>query len=323
MPIYVQDKRLPLPSGRTLAYADNGNTSSSTVLLFLHGAFSVGDASRLSPVHVEKHVHLVTPTLPGWGETSPVPHPSQYAATLISDIQALLAHLHQNDPKLKLYLCGHSIGCIAAQILYGAPYDIFPFGRRIAGLILLAPSTPPHCHKDYAKLVSWSSYFMTGPASQYIPFNLLARLTKCLLTNKLKEEHSAELFVRTAVFNTLTDSESETFARWRDVNGIGEGQLEREWAGNAVRSVAQTWQGFLDMAAVYHSGWGGFCPHTLDEEHSKPPVIIITCTNDATSPKGMAEWMSHNYTHATLKIVEGGLLAAYLTMDQVWRDILQ
>ena len=44
----VEDKTLSLPDGRTLAYADSGNTSSTTVVLFLHGAFGVGDAAASS-----------------------------------------------------------------------------------------------------------------------------------------------------------------------------------------------------------------------------------------------------------------------------------
>ncbi|KAJ3739468.1 hypothetical protein DFH05DRAFT_513554 [Lentinula detonsa] len=83
-------------------------------------------------------VHLVCPSLPG-------------------DIYTLLHHLHPEPTNLKLHICAHSFGCVAAQILYGAPYLLFPYGRCIAGLILLNPLSPPHCHKDYWKFLSWQS----------------------------------------------------------------------------------------------------------------------------------------------------------------------
>lgn len=316
--IYVEDKRLILPDGRTLAYADIGNTSSSTVVLLLHGEFGVGDASRPSPVLVKKNVHLIAPSLPGWGNSSPVPNPSAFAQTLVSDITALITHLHPKSSNLKLYICGHSFGTISAQILYGSSYDLFPLGRRIAAVLLLAPYSPPHCHGEYAKCMSWRDYFMTGPLTRYAPFNLFARLAKLTLAYKFREEESVEVFVRKKMADSMGDAVRERFARWREEQGVEEGQFERETARDAARSVSRTWQGFLDMPRIYHSGWGGLCPAELDDEHSSRPVFIVTTTGD----EGMSLWLAENYQLATLKVFDGGPMSAILHLNEMWEGIL-
>lgn len=69
--IHIEDKSLALPNGRTLAYADNGNTSSSSVVLFLHGAFSVGDASRLPHVLIEKKCPFCSSVPALWNSNRP------------------------------------------------------------------------------------------------------------------------------------------------------------------------------------------------------------------------------------------------------------
>ncbi|KAE9410300.1 hypothetical protein BT96DRAFT_961769 [Gymnopus androsaceus JB14] len=300
--IYVQDKRLLLPDGRTLAYADNGNTSSLTVILFLHGPFSVGDASRLSLVLQSKKVHLVCPSLPGWG-----------------------FHLHPDSSNLKLFICSHSFGSIAAQILYAAPYASFPYGPCIAGMILLDALSPPHCHKNYWEFLSWQSYFLTGPPSRLVPFNFLAVLAKFAIESKLRSEAGAESFVRSTILPTSAEEdETEEIIQWREDNDIEEGQYEREIARNAIYSVASTWQGFLEIPQIYHSGWGGFRPDLLDEEHSRPPVTIITSNGDrGHALAGMGSWLVRKYRNATLRMVEGrSALSLLMCLDDVWKEIL-
>ncbi|KAJ3991762.1 hypothetical protein F5050DRAFT_1096356 [Lentinula boryana] len=322
--IYVQDKRLSLPDGRTLAYADNGNTSSLNVVLYLHGPFSVGDASHLSLVLQSKMVHLVCPSLPGWGMSSPISKSSQYASSFVSDIYTLLHHLHPEPSNLKLHICAHSFGCVAAQILYGAPYLSFPYGRCIAGLILLNPLSPPHCHKDYWKFLSWQSYFLTGPPSRLFPFNLMTVVAKYMLENKLQSAATAESFARRNLLPIpVGESETEEVTQWKEENGMSDERYERTVVRNAVYSVASTWQGFLDLPRVYHSGWGGFCPDLLDDEHSRPPVTVITSdANNGHAYAGMGSWLVSKYKNATLQVVSEGRsnIALLLFLDDIWSD---
>ncbi|KAJ4472336.1 Alpha/Beta hydrolase protein [Lentinula aciculospora] len=323
--IYVQDKRITLPDGRTLAYADNGNTSSLDVILYLHGPFNVGDASRLSLVLQSKNVHLVCPSLPGWGRSSPVTYSTHYASSVVSDLCTLLNHLHPERSNLKLHICAHSFGCIAAQILYGASYVLFPYGRCIAGLILLDPVSPPHCHRNYWRFLSWQSYFLTGPPSRLFPFNITTILAKLAIEGKLQSPATAESFVRRSLLSmSVGGCETEELTEWKEQNGITDEQYERVVVRNAVYSVASTWQGFLEIPQIYHSGWGGFCPHLLDDEHSKPPVTILTSNGDSGyAYAGMGSWLVGKYKNATLRMVEGrSNLSLLLCLDNVWREAL-
>ncbi|KAG7449341.1 alpha/beta-hydrolase [Guyanagaster necrorhizus] len=323
--IYVQDKRLPLSGGRSLAYADNGNTSSSTLILFLHGAFSVGDASRLSPILVGKNIHFIAPSLPGWGKSSPVSDPSNYSTTLASDMSTLLAHLRTDALHLKIIICGYSFGTVAAQMLYGAPASVFPFRSQISSLVLLAPHTPPHCHMDYAKDMSWQSYFLTGPPCRYIPFNIPARLSRYALVAKLKSVSAAEIFIRRSLFDRMTDRERESYLHWKEDHGLGEGQFEREMAANMLRSVGQTWEGFLQIPTIYHSGWGGLSPSTLvkgRKDGFSPPVYIVAAKRDHTVSLNAARWLAGQYPNASLKVVDGSHISLLLHLDDIWKEIL-
>ncbi|KAK0190856.1 Alpha/Beta hydrolase protein [Armillaria mellea] len=306
--IYVQDKRLALPSGRTLAYADNGNTSSSTLILFLHGAFSVGDASRLSPILVEKNVHFIAPSLPGWGKSSPVPDPSNYPMTFASDMSALLVHLRADAVHLKIIICGYSFGTVAAQMLYGAPASAFSFRSQISSLVLLAPHSPPHCHMAYAKDMPWQSYLLTGPLCRYIPFNIPARLARCALATKLKSVSEAEAFIRRSFFDCMTDRERELYLHWREDRGLNEGQFEREMAANMMRSDGADYP-HLHLSKGAEDGFA-------------PPVYLVAAKRDQTVSVNVAEWLAGQYPNATLRVVDGSHLSLTLNLDDIWREIL-
>ncbi|KAF9469030.1 Alpha/Beta hydrolase protein [Collybia nuda] len=317
--VHVEDKSLLLPDGRTLAYADNGNTSSPSVVLFLHGAFAVGDASRLPRVLVESNVHLVTPSLPGWGKTSPVHAPSSYAVSFATDITTLIAHLHPQTDQVKLYICGHSFGTIPAQILYGLSHDIFPLGRQIAALVLLAPFSPPHCHGEYAKSLTWPSYFMIGPPAHYTPFNITLRIVKLFTVNHVSSQTAAEALFRESRKGSTSDEEQEKFSRWLEEQGIDEVQFCKEVGRNTVGSVARSWRGFLDIPAIYHSGWGGFHPeHVMN----KCPVVVVSSKDDVAAPEAMAMWISENYYSTTLKRISGSHISSFFYLNEILGEVL-
>jgi pimeloyl-ACP methyl ester carboxylesterase len=316
-----EEKLLALPGGRTLAYAETGNASSSTVVLYLHGAFTVGTARRLPPAILERGAHYIAPTLPGWGNSSAVPRGVAYATNLASDITALINHLHPNISDLKLYIAGGSFGTVPAQMLYGASYEVFPLGRKISALLLLGACTPFHCDKNYTKSMTWSNYLMTGPPGRLVP-GLLPRLVKLYFANKFSTPDGAELFIRDTVFAKMDESEQNAFAQWRVRNGKDEGQLEREMGQDVARSVAKTWEGFLCMADVLHSGWGGFTPGGLDDEHSRPPILIISAKGDDMTPEAWSTYLVENYKNGRVKSIEGGHIAAIFQMDAIWAEFM-
>ncbi|KDQ64719.1 hypothetical protein JAAARDRAFT_202017 [Jaapia argillacea MUCL 33604] len=317
-----EEKFLSLPDGRTLAYAEAGDPHSSDVLIFFHGTFGVGESASASSVVLEKGFHCVAPTLPGWGNTSPVPHGTPYNLCIISDITALVQHLHPDDPNLKLYYGGGSFGTVPAQMLYGAPYVDFPLGRHTHGMILIVPFSPFQCDKHYSHAFPWMTYIGIGAPAHYVPFKLIPRIAKAHLEKKLNSVEHAETFLRHSMFDKMGDVEREAYAQWREAKGMEEGELERRIAKDMSRSVASSWDGFMDMPEVLRSDWG-FCVSDLDKEHSKAPIFVVSSTHDDMIPDTMASFLAANYTNVRVKSLDGGHMVALFHADEIWTEFME
>ena len=148
-----QEHVLPLPSNRQLLYADNGNRSSRIIVLFFSGYLSVGNANNIPTPLRELDIHYIAPTLPSNAESSTIVG-VPYNVGMGHDITALLDHTHP-DGIDKLYLAGGSYGTVAAQMLYGASYTAFPYGPKIAGLLIAAGFSPFKHHIGYNKTMTW------------------------------------------------------------------------------------------------------------------------------------------------------------------------
>ncbi|KAJ5619433.1 hypothetical protein N7510_003417 [Penicillium lagena] len=162
---------LPLTNNRQLAYAHNGPITSRTVVIFFPGLFGVGSVSRVSESCRSLAAHVIALTLPGMGDTSTRDKSVPYHILLAKDINTLLAYLYPTDAFDTLYLSGGSYGTVPAQMLYGAPYELFPAGRKVAGCLLLSGFSPLKYHQDYARSLSWQNWFSFGPPTQLIPFH--------------------------------------------------------------------------------------------------------------------------------------------------------
>ncbi|KAG9317599.1 Alpha/Beta hydrolase protein [Chiua virens] len=317
------ERTLALAGGRTLAYATSGDASSTTVVLYLHGAFTTGETSHVSSAIASKHVHYVCPTLPGWGNTSPPATSTPYIDCLISDMTTLLDHFYpENGRDIKLYLSGGSYGTVPAQILYGSSYDKFPYGRCIVGILLMAGVSPFHYHKDYAKYMDWSSYFIVGPISQWFPFKyLIPPLVTSAMAKKVNTVENAEKFLRGFLFDKMDETEKAQYLQWREREGVAEGETEKRFAENAVRSVAKSWEGFNLMSPVLHSDWG-FRPDTLDEEHSRPFVMLVTTAGDTRAPPEWSEYLAATYKNTKVKTLHGGHIGVLYHMNDIWAEFL-
>ncbi|KAH9482832.1 hypothetical protein JR316_0004932 [Psilocybe cubensis] len=322
MTIQPLEKHIKLSDSRILAYSDNGNSSSSCVVIFFHGAFGVGNATRLQPSLVEADVHFIAPTLPGWGTSTPRDQTIPYHVSLASDITQLIQHLHPDESNLSIYIAGGSFGTVPAQILYGAPFDIFPLGRNIKGCMVLAPFSPFRLHKDYAKTMTTQNYMAVGPPTQFLPFHILPRLSSFYMRSKLKTIEDAEAFIRQNLFDNMKTEEKEAFRKWREEHGKQEGEVEREFAENMVRSVAKTWDGYLEIADVIHGDWG-FKPDGLDEERNRRPILIVGSEGDTMAPDAMAKWLAASYKNAHFRSINGGHLAALFHLDGLWKELLE
>ncbi|KAF4619294.1 hypothetical protein D9613_005515 [Agrocybe pediades] len=318
----LDEKYLELSDGRTLAYVDIGDPSSSRLVIFFHGVFGVGTAPTLQPFLQEKNVHYVAPTLPGWGSSSPRNKDVPYHVNLASDVTQLINHLHPHDLNLKIYLAGGSYGTVPAQMLYGAPFDIFPYGRDVVACLLLAPFSPFRLHKDYAKTMDTPSYISVGPPSQSIPFKIIPRMTSAFMKTKISSVEKCEVFIRQTLFDNMGPEEKEKFKKYREENNKQEGEVERSFAENVYRSVHETWDGFFEVSDVIHSDWG-FAPDALDEEHNRRPILIVGSVEDTMAPDAMAKWLAANYKNAHLRSINGGHLAALFHLNDLWKQLFE
>ena len=315
------EKYLELSDGRTLAYAESGNSSSSTLVIYMHGMFTVGRASD-SKALLEKDVHYISPTLPGWGTSSPRNKDKTFALEIVSDITALINHLHPHDLNLKIYIAGGSFGTVPAQMLYGAPFDVFPYGRYVAGCMLLGPVSPPRYHADYTKSLTMANYISIGPPSRYIPFKLVPRLMAFIIHRQVKTVEGAERFIRSLLFDKMKEEESAAFKKWKEDNGKKDGELERKLAEDMKTSVQYSWDGCLDAADVIHEDWG-FNPALLDDEHNKRPIFIVASDGDTMTPDANAKWLEAAYKNSRYKSISGGHIAALYHMNDLWKQFLE
>ncbi|KAF8974360.1 Alpha/Beta hydrolase protein [Flammula alnicola] len=314
------EKYLDLPDGRTLAYSDIGDSSSSSLIIFFHGALNVGNATRLPAACSDKGVHYIAPTLPGWGKSSPRKKHVPYYISLASDITALIEHLHPHDSNLKIYIVGGSFGTVPAQMLYGAPFDIFPFGRHVVGCMLLGPFSPFKLHKEHTKAMTMQTYFAVGPPSIHIPFKLLQRLASIALNKTTKTTGGAEAWLHKNMFDNMEAEERAAYAKWRAEEGVEEGQLEWELADLIVRSVQETWEGFYEISDIIHGDWG-FRPDALDDgHHVGRPIFIVAGEGDTVSPDAMAKWLAEKYKNSHYRSITGGHLAALFHINELWKE---
>ncbi|KAJ7272605.1 Alpha/Beta hydrolase protein [Mycena haematopus] len=316
------EKYLTLADGRTLAYDDVGDPSSSLVAIFFHGAFGIGTAPlALSPILIEKNAHYIVPTLAGWGYSSPRPSSKNYADTLTSDMTELITHLHPNTADLRIYISGGSYGTVPAQILYGASFDKFPLGRNIRGCLIAAPFSPFKWHKEYTKSMTWMNYMSVGPPARVFPFQPFQRVAIFALSMKISTVDKAEVMLRQLLFNGPPE-ERAAFARWREKQGVEEGVLERRMATGMVKSISRSWEGFVEIADVLHSDWG-FRLDQLDEEHTASrPMLIAASLEDDLGPD-MANWLKENYKNSRLKWVPGKHLSTLYEIDSLWAELLE
>jgi len=117
---------LTLRSGAGLHYGDSG---SGRPLILLHGSPGSGRAWGRVIKHLPPELRILTPDLPGYGDSDPLPEPTrQRSAAMAAAIGELI-----DDCGEPVWLCGHSYGGnVALQAALLRP-------QRIRGLALLEP----------------------------------------------------------------------------------------------------------------------------------------------------------------------------------------
>lgn len=314
----AEEHILQLPDGRQLAYAHNGPSDSRTIVIFFSGVMSVGTAYDVPEPCRKLGVHWIAPTLAGNGNTSSRDTSIPYHVTLARDICALLSHFYPTGEYDQIYVAGGSYGTVHAQMLYGAPYDVFPPGRKIAGCVLLAGFSPFKYHRDHAKSLSWANWFSVGPPTQLVPFRLLQRAFSSAIGSKMKTEDGAKTFLRNTLFDMMDADEKKVYAEWLKRKEVTEDEFITRMARGCV-TCCKNWDGFLEVSDVIHSDWG-FEPSTLDEEHSKPMLVV---SSDKDQIGGATNsWLVANYKRAWAKTIPGGHISSLYYMDDIFGDII-
>ena len=317
-----EEETLALPHGRSLAYSHSGPRDSQLVVLWYHGLFSVGDASKPPPPVRARNAHFIAPTLPGWGNTSPLAPGTTYPETVVADTRALLEHLYPAHDSatspMRIYVSGGSFGTCPAQIILGAPYDKFPFGKHVAAVVLLAPFSPPREDPDFNKALTMQDWLSVGTPSRVVPFRLIMRGAKAAVAPKLRDVASAETLLRGTFFDRMTEQEREEYAGWRERHGLQPGEFERRMAEGMVQSVSKSWEGFLGTSDALHADWG-FRIKDLDEDHQRKLVVVAVGRGD-TSMFNMSRYLIRSYKRTKVVECEGGHLSSAWKMDEVWED---
>lgn len=128
--------------------------------------------------------------------------------------------------------------------------------------------------------------------------------------------------MRNFLFDHMSEEEGEVFSRWRENHGVEEGEIEKIMAKKIAKSVAQTWQGFFDIAAIYHSGYQWRLPKHGEDGRAKPLIHILCAKDDRITPVAMAEWLAASYgPSAILRAVNGGHMASMFHLDEIWAQI--
>lgn len=311
---------LQLLNKRRIAYAHIGPEDSRTVIIFFHGLFGVGTAPSIpEPFLEDGGAHWIAPTLPGMGNSSSRDLSVPYHVTLARAMSELLSHFYPTDAYDKLYLSGGSYGTVQAQMLYGAPYELFPPGRKIAGCLLLSGFTPLNYHVGYEKSLSWQNWFSIGPHTKILPFHMLQWLFRLMVGFNLRTVDGAKKFLHQTLFQRMDDNERLRLKQWLLDNELSEDEFVEKMARGAVENC-HNWDGFMEVSDVIHSDWG-FEPKTLDYQHASKPILIVGSEADQIGGS-TNDWLVDNYKSSSFRLLPGGHISSLFYMDELWRELI-
>ncbi|KAH8658299.1 hypothetical protein BX600DRAFT_468935 [Xylariales sp. PMI_506] len=204
-------------------------------------------------------------------------------------------------------------------MLYGAPYDLFPPGRKVVGCIVLAGFSPFKYNTGYTRSLNWQNWFSVGPPSQLIPFHLGQRLMSTVIASKLKTLDGAQALLHSILYSKMGEEEKKTFSGWLETQDRTEEEFFGDMASGAMRS-STNWAAFLEVSDVLHSDWG-FNPAELDDDHASKPMLVVGSEQDHLGGS-TNEWIAENYRAAKLKVVPGGHISSLWHMDEIWREMI-
>ena len=282
------DHALELPDGRTLAYRTCGCNleDCSHVVLAFHGALGTGDFDEWSDVFRKHRWLVVSPTLPGWGLSSPSPGYTvgNYAAT---DVVHLVSHLLpvEGTP----FMClGISYGCIHAVACAAELPD------RVEALCLLGPHGPfDDATFDPLQGMAPAAQLGLGWVGYWIPW--LTRLTGYLVRKAVSTPDGARRFVEANLLEAMNDAERQQYATAPAT------LQEKVSSGRGLhRSLSRCLEGYVDIPRVLRS-WS-----YQDLQKVVCPLHIFAAQHDVQAPSHAARYIHDKIAFSQLTVLEGG-----------------
>jgi len=120
------------------------------------------------------------------------------------------------------------------QVIYGALFDVFPLGRSVAGMMLLAPFSLFPIYKNYTKSLSWRDWVGVGPLTKYIPIPTLFTLP---MRSMFKSVDSTEQTLRPILLDKMDEAEKEKFEAHCQKLGTTPDEYIKSRAEDSVRSA--------------------------------------------------------------------------------------
>jgi pimeloyl-ACP methyl ester carboxylesterase len=245
------DARYKLPDGRNLAYRICGATAnkSHTRLVFaFHGALGTGNFDLWSPLFQKLGWLVVSPTLPGWGMSSPNSGYTlqQYAEY---DMMHLIQHivetllLGSSKEDQSFWCLGISYGCVHAI----ACAVHLPICRQVSGLCLLGPHGP-FDDPSFNPLegMALPSRMGLGCMGFYLPW--LTRFTGKMVQKSVSTPAKARQFVQANLLDAMNEAEKKQFA------SAPEDLKDKIASGQGLHdSLCASIQGYVDIPSVLRS----------------------------------------------------------------------
>jgi len=343
------EKTLVLSDGRTLAYSCGGQETSTKVVITLHGVFGVGSCDRhLDHTFTELGWRCISPTLPGWGRSSPWPKDVPIAA-FVADMQELLAH--EVGKPTHILVFGGSYGSVWAYVVAAnkppAGFKQIEPSGAIRGLCILGGFSPYADDDGYAAALqgmTTMNWLTVGRPGKSIFLGWILPLFGRFMRNKLVSGgHAAGLEIIRSILtgpDAMKPEERAEIEAWAVDCGTTFETWESDMARNTVLSVRDTFEGFRVTPHVINSDWGFSLDGIVipgagtdkrpsltlagrnDLPETLPPVVIGGALRDHLAPIAMQQWVAAHIPGAQMLEMQGNHIAGVILVLPIFKAMI-
>jgi pimeloyl-ACP methyl ester carboxylesterase len=333
------EELITLRDGRTLAFVRGGNPVSKKVLIFLHGVFGVGENNpHMSKFYASLNVRSLTPTLPGWGRSSPFPAAAPLSA-YAEDIRQLLDFALGGDKATHIIIIGGSYGSVwAYACAANNPPDqgmkIEP-KEAICSLVTLGSLTPHRENPTYTENMTWMNWFTVSRPATYWPLSLIHSSMGKLIRSKVAGNLDGARGILRQILTgpkAMLPEERDKISEWTAQFGSTFEQWEDNMARNMSLSVLHTMDGWNRVPETLNSDWGFhladikvplkadsdpaqlLSPTLTDIPAKLPPVVIVGCVRDHLSPITNQRFVASKIAGAQLIELPGNHISAVVSL---------